>query len=54
MRAGAWVVPINPIYTPSEMKHQIHDSGARFLVTVPERAADLAGSVDDIFEIGGG
>jgi acyl-CoA synthetase (AMP-forming)/AMP-acid ligase II len=53
MRAGAWVVPINPIYTPAEMEHQIHDSGARFLVTVPERAADLAAAVDAVFEIGG-
>jgi acyl-CoA synthetase (AMP-forming)/AMP-acid ligase II len=53
MRAGACVVPINPIYTSAEMEHQIHDSGARFLVTVPERAADLAASVDGVFEIGG-
>ena len=53
MRAGAWVVPINPVYTPAEMEHQIHDSGARFLVTVPERAADLAPTVDAVFEIGG-
>ena len=53
MRAGAWVVPINPIYTPSEMEHQIHDSGARFLVTVPERADDLAASVDRVYAIGG-
>jgi acyl-CoA synthetase (AMP-forming)/AMP-acid ligase II len=53
MRAGAWVVPINPIYTPAEMEHQIHDSGARFLVTIPERAADLAAAVDSVFEIGG-
>jgi acyl-CoA synthetase (AMP-forming)/AMP-acid ligase II len=53
MRAGAWVVPINPIYTPAEMEHQIHDSRARFLVTVPERAADLAAAVDSVFEIGG-
>jgi acyl-CoA synthetase (AMP-forming)/AMP-acid ligase II len=53
MRAGAWVVPINPIYTPAEMEHQIRDSGARFLVTVPERAADLAAAVDGVFDIGG-
>jgi acyl-CoA synthetase (AMP-forming)/AMP-acid ligase II len=53
LRAGAWVVPINPIYTAAEMEHQIHDSGARFLVTVPERAAELAPAVDSVFEIGG-
>ena len=52
MRAGAWVVPINPIYTPAEMEHQIRDSGARFLVTVPERAADLAAAVDGVFDVG--
>lgn len=53
LRAGAWVVPINPIYTPAEMEHQIRDSGARFLVTVPERAAELAPAVDCVFDIGG-
>jgi acyl-CoA synthetase (AMP-forming)/AMP-acid ligase II len=53
MRAGAWVVPINPIYTQAEMAHQIRDSGARFLVTVPERVADLAAAVDAVFDIGG-
>jgi acyl-CoA synthetase (AMP-forming)/AMP-acid ligase II len=53
IRAGAWVVPINPIYTPAEMEHQIRDSGARFLVTVPERAANLAAAVDGIFDVGG-
>ena len=53
MRAGAWVVPINPIYTPAEMEHQIRDSGARFLVTVPERAIDLTPAVDRVFDIGG-
>ena len=32
LRAGCWVVPINPLYTASEMEHQIRDSGARFIV----------------------
>ena len=53
MRAGAWVVPINPIYTTAEMEHQIRDSGARFLVTVPERVAAHAASMDGVFEVGG-
>src|ERR1035438_1397409 len=36
LRAGAWVVPINPLYTPTEMEHQIRDSGARYVVAAPE------------------
>jgi acyl-CoA synthetase (AMP-forming)/AMP-acid ligase II len=49
LRAGSWVVPINPLYTPSEMEHQIRESGARFLLTVPDRAAALRGAVDRVF-----
>ena len=29
------MTPINPLYTPREIAHQLKDSGARFLVTVP-------------------
>jgi long-chain acyl-CoA synthetase len=29
--AGGVVVNVNPLYTPSELEHQINDSGARFL-----------------------
>lgn len=29
--AGGAVVNVNPLYTPSELEHQINDSGARFL-----------------------
>ena len=32
LRAGAVVVPTNPLYTEREMQHQLADSGARFLV----------------------
>src|ERR1700741_2057951 len=32
---GGIVTPINPLYTPYEIAHQLKDSGARFLVTVP-------------------
>lgn len=49
LRAGAYVVPLNPLYTPGEMEHQIRDSGARYLVTVPERAAALEGIVNRVF-----
>jgi acyl-CoA synthetase (AMP-forming)/AMP-acid ligase II len=49
LRAGAWVVPINPLYTPEEMKTQARDSGARYAVTVPERAAALDAVADHVF-----
>ena len=32
LRAGAVVVPTNPLYTEREMQHQLADSGARFVV----------------------
>lgn len=32
LRAGAIVVPTNPLYTEREMQHQLADSGARFIV----------------------
>src|SRR3989440_7978827 len=32
LRAGAVVVPTNPLYTEREMQHQMADSGARILV----------------------
>ena len=32
---GGIVTPINPLYTRHEIAHQLKDSGARFLVTVP-------------------
>jgi long-chain acyl-CoA synthetase len=34
LRAGAIVVPCNPIYTPREMRHQLQDSGAEVIVTL--------------------
>src|SRR5688572_7500428 len=46
---GGIVTPINPLYTRYEIAHQLKDSGARFLVTVPgccdkvEEAAQDAG-----------
>ncbi|MBL8179866.1 MAG: AMP-binding protein [Bryobacterales bacterium] len=35
MLAGGIVTTLNPLYTETEIEHQLHDSGARFLVTVP-------------------
>jgi len=54
LRAGAWVVPMNPVYTPAEMEYQIRDSGARHLIAVPDRAAALQPAVDRVFSTDGG
>jgi len=37
--AGAVVVNVNPLYTPSELEHQLNDSGARFLFVFENFAA---------------
>lgn len=34
LKAGCVVVNTNPLYTPSEMQHQFHDSGAKVLVVI--------------------
>jgi acyl-CoA synthetase (AMP-forming)/AMP-acid ligase II len=36
LAAGATVSPANALYTPGELAHQLRDSGARVLFTVPE------------------
>ena len=46
--AGGVVTGINPLYTVDEIAFQLHDSGARYLVTVPmflDRAAAAAAKV---------
>lgn len=54
---GGIVTPINPLYTSYEVAHQLKDSGARFLVTVPgcldkvAEAAKAAG-VEELFVFG--
>jgi len=54
---GGIVTPINPLYTRFEIAHQLKDSGARFLVTVPgccdkvrEAAADAG--IEELFAFG--
>ena len=47
--AGATVTTINPTYTAPEVAHQLEDSGARLLVTVPaflDTAQAAAGDVE--------
>src|SRR5207245_1443438 len=34
LRAGAVVVPCNPLYTPPELQHQLADSGSTIVVTL--------------------
>ena len=54
---GGIVTPINPLYTRYEIAHQLKDSGARFLVTVPgccdkvDEAAQDAG-IEELFVFG--
>jgi acyl-CoA synthetase (AMP-forming)/AMP-acid ligase II len=55
--AGGKCTTVNPLYTANELAHQLSDSGARFLLTVPpfldtaREAAERAG-VEELFVIG--
>jgi acyl-CoA synthetase (AMP-forming)/AMP-acid ligase II len=55
--AGGKCTTVNPLYTANELTHQLEDSGARFLLTVPpfleaaREAAERAG-LDDLFVLG--
>lgn len=42
IRAGMVVVNTNPLYTPSEIKHQLNDSGAKALVVLANIAKSAA------------
>jgi len=55
--AGGVFVPINHVLKPAQVGHILHDSGARFLVTSPDRLAQLhsvleAGSVEHVLVVG--
>lgn len=57
MRAGGTVTTMNPLYTEQEIEHQLHDSEARFLLTIPlflEKAAAAARrcGIEKIFVFG--
>ena len=55
--AGGACTTVNPLYTADELAHQLEDSGARLLVTVPDfvdtarEAADRAG-LEGVFVVG--
>lgn len=42
LKAGAVVVPTNPLYTPPELEHQMRDSGARVIVLLDQLYHNLA------------
>ncbi len=44
--AGAVFVPVNPVLKPKQVAHILRDSGARFLVTSPERAERLVTEIN--------
>ena len=55
--AGATVTTVNPTYTASELRHQLTDSGARLLITIPAflpiaREAVAGTAVTEIVVIG--
>jgi acyl-CoA synthetase (AMP-forming)/AMP-acid ligase II len=57
--AGGRCTTVNPLYTVNELSHQLTDSGARFLLTVPpflETAAEAASraGIDEVFVLGEG
>ena len=57
-RAGAVNTTANPLYTSHEVNHQLHDSGAKMIITVPPflenaRAAIEGTDVSEIVLIGG-
>ena len=54
---GGIVTPINPLYTRNEIAHQLKDSKARFLITVPgcaDKAAEAAqdAGIEELFVFG--
>lgn len=55
---GGTVTTINPTYTADEVAHQLTDSAAKYIVTIPmflenaQAAAATAGGIDEIFVFG--
>jgi len=55
--AGGKCTTVNPLYTANELAHQLEDSGARFLLTVPAfvdaaREAAERASVEEVIVVG--
>eukprot|EP00668_Euglena_longa_P026949 GGOE01033725.1.p1 GENE.GGOE01033725.1~~GGOE01033725.1.p1 ORF type:complete len:529 (+),score=196.85 GGOE01033725.1:38-1624(+) len=49
--AGATLSPINPIYTVKELKHQLHDSNAKFIFTIPELVGNVHATKHPFVEV---
>ncbi|MEG3755158.1 AMP-binding protein [Psychromonas arctica] len=47
LRAGLIVVNVNPLYTPSELKHQLNDSGAKGIFIAENFAHTLQSVIED-------
>ncbi len=59
LRAGGVVTTVNPLHTPDEIRRQLENSGARFLVTAPsllDGVGEAVGGtgVEEVFVFGGG
>ena len=52
-QVGAVVTPINPSLTAAEVSYQLDDSGAKAVITVPERVVDIPESVEVIVDLAG-
>ncbi len=48
LRAGLTIVNTNPMYTPRELQHQLHDSGARAILILENFAHTLEAVRDDV------
>jgi long-chain acyl-CoA synthetase len=46
LRAGAVVVPCNPLYTVPELRHQLHDSGAEVVIVLSRLYPTVKGARD--------
>lgn len=56
-RLGGVVTPMNPLYTPAEIAFQLHDTGAKYVLTVPPFIEKVAAAVshsqvEEIFVLG--
>jgi acyl-CoA synthetase (AMP-forming)/AMP-acid ligase II len=56
-RLGGIITPMNPLYTPDELAFQLHDTGAKYVLTVPPFLENVATAaqrspVQDIFVLG--
>jgi acyl-CoA synthetase (AMP-forming)/AMP-acid ligase II len=57
VRLGGIVTTVNPLYTVDELAYQVRDTGARYLLTIPQfvanaRAAAARANVEELFVFG--